>query len=219
MSADISVYIERSLQENPLAKLKLNLGCGFFPLEGWMNTDIDLSLIEKDDSIMYLDATKPFPIPDSSISFIYTEHLIEHLSYRDLNNLLDECFRVLKADGILRISTPNIQFLVDLYLNPSSEKNKAYIEYDSMRSRLPSSSPIYAINRFHSLWGHKFIYDPKSLTDLLNKHHYRNVVRCNIGESLHEDLKNVESHSRHFKKNLSNVDFNELQSMVFEAQK
>ena len=40
--------------------------------------------------------------------------MIEHLKYSDGQNMLKESFRVLKPKGKIRISTPDLQFLIDL---------------------------------------------------------------------------------------------------------
>ena len=208
MNDDLKTYLESH------EVTKLQLGCGSYPLDGWFNTDGSISKCF--NGVNYLDVSRPFDIPDESFNYIYSEHLFEHLTYRQGKNMLNECYRILKPGGIIRLSTPNIEFLIDLYLHPEKEINKAYIEFDSKRTGHPID-PIYAINHFHTDWGHKIIYDPQSLTNVLNECGFKNIVRCKVGESSHESLNDIESHSKHF--GSSKWDFNALQSMVFEAQK
>ena len=43
--------------------------------------------------------------------------------------MLNESFRVLKNEGILRLSTPNLDFLKNLYEDPENDNNKKYIEW------------------------------------------------------------------------------------------
>ena len=64
---------------------------------------------------MYLDATQTFPLPDCSFDYIFSEHMIEHVTYQNGKRMILECYRVLKPGGLLRISTPDLSFLVDLY--------------------------------------------------------------------------------------------------------
>lgn len=59
------------------------------------------------------------PIADASVEEIYASHVLEHLSYRDeLLQALQEMARVLRPGGTLRISVPDFDQLVRLYLKP-----------------------------------------------------------------------------------------------------
>lgn len=75
-------------------ELKLNLGCGGNILEGWENHDADL------------DITKPLPYADGSVSFIFAEHVCEHVTTHEFLRFLDECRRVLKPRGKIRLCMP-----------------------------------------------------------------------------------------------------------------
>jgi len=39
-------------------------------------------------SCMRLDATKSFEIPSESFDFVYSEHMIEHITFEDGRNML-----------------------------------------------------------------------------------------------------------------------------------
>lgn len=195
---------------------KLQIGCGAYPLKEWFNTDNSRSICK--DEIVYMDAGKPFPIPDNCFDYVYSEHLFEHLTFKQAKNMLKESYRILKEGGVMRIATPNLQFLVDLYLHPEKDINKSYIEFDAKRSNLPAN-PVYMINRFHTSWGHQIIYDPNTLKELLEENGFKNVHQCEVGESEHQDLMNIEKHGIHFKKLHADEDYNRLQTMVFEGTK
>ncbi len=100
---------------------KLQIGAGGNELSGWLNTDI-----EPTDQEAYLDATKPFPLPDNSMSYIFSEHVIEHLSYEDGLKMLTECYRTLKRGGKIRIATPSLLTYVQLF---AAEKTDAMASY------------------------------------------------------------------------------------------
>lgn len=53
---------------------------------------------------MSFDATEEFPMDEGSVDLIYTSSLIEHLAKPE--NLLRECKRVLRKDGLLYLSFP-----------------------------------------------------------------------------------------------------------------
>ena len=190
---------------------KLQIGCGPYPLEGWLNTDISSNLSK--GSPMFMDAGKPFPLPDASFDYIYSEHLFEHLTYPQATNMLRECYRVLKPDGIIRIATPNLKFLVDLYEHPEKGINREYIEFNAERSGLPSS-PVYTVNYFHTSWGHQIIYDIEALSAFLEEVGFKDVVPCEVSKSSHEALNGVEQHFKAFR-----YDFNQLETMVVEARR
>ena len=190
---------------------KLQIGCGRYSLEGWSNTDFLTNL--RKGSPIYMDAGKPFPIPDASFDYVYSEHLFEHLTYPQALNMLKECHRVLKPNGVLRIATPNLQFLVDLYLHPEKDLNKKYIEFNAKRSGLPSM-PVYTVNYFHTTWGHKIIYDPETLTRILEETGFKDIRQCEVSKSDHAALCNVEQHIKFLK-----YEFNILEKMVLEARR
>jgi len=74
--------------------MKLNLGCGGNILPGWQNHDADV------------DITKPLPFPNDSAEIIFAEHVCEHVTGPQFLWFLDECRRVLKVGGDVRICMP-----------------------------------------------------------------------------------------------------------------
>jgi SAM-dependent methyltransferase len=65
-------------------------------------------------------------IADNSCDAITSFHLIEHLPFDILKELVQECFRILKPGGILILETPNAENLVvgtsSFYLDPTHSK-------------------------------------------------------------------------------------------------
>lgn len=201
--------VGKYLNEHQVAKLQI--GCGPYPLEGWLNTDI-LTNLHK-GSPLYMDAGKLFPLPDASFDYVYSEHLFEHLTYQQASNMLKECYRVLKPGGIIRIATPNLKFLVDLYLHPEEGINKEYVKFNAERSGLPSL-PVFTVNYFHTNWEHKIIYDPETLAWFLSKVGFKNICPCEMSKSSHAPLCNVEQHFNFLK-----YEYNLLETMILEAQR
>ena len=56
------------------------------------------------------------PFDDNTVDFIFSEHMIEHLPEKTIRRFWGECFRVLKPSGWMRHSTPDLTFIVRLYL-------------------------------------------------------------------------------------------------------
>ena len=108
--------------------IKLHLGCGRNILDGWINTDYNTAKFSGSD---YLDVTKKFPYDNNSVDYIFSEHMIEHISYQDGKFMLEESFRVLKSSGKIRISTPDLKFLIKLYNEDKTELQKSCLLYTS----------------------------------------------------------------------------------------
>lgn len=191
---------------------KLQIGSGTNYLAGWLNTDIYPS-----NRIMFLDASKKFPFADCMFDYVFNEQFIEHLAYLDGVRFVQECYRVLKFGGKLRIFTPDLKFLVELYNENKTELQKEYI----MRVAAHGYAlDTFIINNFFYLntprgWGHKFIYDYKVLEQLLFLCKFVDVKRCIVGESDDRNLRGIELHGRV----LEHEAFNRFESMAVEARK
>jgi|HubBroStandDraft_2_1064218.scaffolds.fasta_scaffold390884_2 predicted SAM-dependent methyltransferase len=79
-----------------MTEIKINFGCGGNILEGWTNVDAEV------------DITKPLPYADNTVDFILAEHICEHVTGPQFLRFLDECHRILKSTGTLRICMPVI---------------------------------------------------------------------------------------------------------------
>ena len=171
--------------------IKLHLGCGRNILDGWINTDSDKSL----KRCGYLDVTEKFPYEDNSVDYIFSEHMIEHISLQDGKFMLEESFRVLKNDGKIRISTPDLKFLIELYNDNKTDLQKKYVDYNVNHPAYDVFTTIdtYVINNFVRAWGHVFIYDKKVLKDLLESVGFTKVKSYLINESEDENLKDLEN--------------------------
>ena len=189
---------------------KLHLGCGHSILEGWLNSDFSPARPD----VIRLDATTAFPIPSDSFDYVFSEHMIEHIAYRDGLNMLGESFRVLKPGGKIRVSTPDLQFLVDLYAEPKTALQKHYIEWATETFvKTPEASDTIVINNFVRDWGHQFIYDAKTLSRALELAGFGAVERFDINHSNDPALTNLENASR------MPPGFLQLESFTLEATK
>jgi len=129
--------------------------------------------------------------------------------------MLSECHRILKPGGRIRIATPDLSFLIDLYAPYKSELQNDYIRWalDNFVPDVPAPLDTFVINNFVRDWGHKFIYDQKVLRLSLENVGFLNIVKRNLNESGHEDLRELENESR-----MPNG-FLALETIVLEAEK
>ena len=123
--------------------LKLHIGCGKNALDGFTNLDNNVFIffknipfivkilrffkfvpkwfpefieIVKEKNIRYCNASRKIPFNNSSVDFIYTCHMLEHLDNEEAKVFFEESYRVLKPNCILRIVVPNFQLLIDNYI-------------------------------------------------------------------------------------------------------
>jgi len=170
---------------------KLNIGCGTYVLAGWLNTDISPA----SPTIMYLDASQRFPFKQETFDYIFSEHVIEHITYSGGVTMLSECFRVLKKSGKIRISTPDLAFLVDLTRADKTPLQRAYIKWavDTFTPGLPNDNEVFAINNFVRNWGHTFIYNEKTLRDVMAAAGFNRITKCEQHQSDDAALRNLEN--------------------------
>jgi len=182
------------------------------PLEGWLNTDI----APGDWRTVYLDATKQFPIPSNAFDAVFAEHMFEHIPYKDGEHMLRECLRILKPGGRIRIVTPRLGFLFDMLKEPASPAQLGYIRFtrDHFIPHATSDNASFVINNMFYNYGHRFIYDERTLAGSLAAAGFTDLVQGKTCESNDSNFQDVDRHWT-----LVGRDINDLESMVFEAAK
>jgi predicted SAM-dependent methyltransferase len=189
--------IDKKIIDNYLATSKirkLHIGCGDNVLPDWLNSDY----FPYPHNIFHLDATDTFPLANDTFDFIFSEHMIEHISYPQGLGMLSECYRVLRNNGNIRISTPNLSFLIDLYHGQQSELKKDYVQWatDNFIPTAPYPDAVFVINNFVRDWGHLFIYDEKTLRLSMEKAGFVNITRCELNKSTNAEFCNLENEAR-----------------------
>jgi GT2 family glycosyltransferase/predicted SAM-dependent methyltransferase len=118
-------------KENPEVSgngaLRLNLGCGQYPLPGFINID----QFENVNPDLVADALN-LPYEVGTVDEIYAGHLLEHLTWDEGQKALGHWLDLLKKGGIVRITVPDFDVLARKYLsNPTAEAmrimNELYI--------------------------------------------------------------------------------------------
>lgn len=180
---------------------KLQLGAGPNIMEGWFNVDLSLEEYPEQQGIFYVDVRKDLPFESGAFDFVFSEHLIEHLTYQEGLRMLGECHRILKAGGRLRVATPDFDIVMDLRNPQKTELQKAYIKWhiDTYFSDLGSSGvydDLFVINNAFSGFGHRFLYDYDALRGSLHKAGFVDIVRFSPGESEDENFRDVDFRAR-----------------------
>lgn len=191
---------------------KLQIGAQGSPMNGWLNVDI----LPKTTDTAYMDATKRFPFSNETFDYIFAEHMIEHITFDEAQLMLNECFRVLKKGGVIRLATPNLDNLPKLLQEPNDPKHRDYINFYVEKFYGASYPKIAAlqINKLFYGFHHRFIHNIESLQYILEKAGFTTVNACQVGISQHNALNNIEQHAK-----MMGEQNNLIETFVVEAVK
>jgi SAM-dependent methyltransferase len=191
---------------------KLNLGAGSYALDSWLNTDI----FPTSSQIAYLDAREPFPVPGDRFDYVFSEHMIEHLTFVQGAHMIRECFRVLRKGGILRIATSDLLGILAVLTTPNTAEATEYAQWAVKFNKLPADENpgCHVGNKMFYGFGHQFLYDRATLSSLLSQTGFVDVRECAVGVSTHISLQGVESHFRSI-----GEPSNRFETMIFESRK
>jgi predicted SAM-dependent methyltransferase len=145
-------------------KNKLHFGSGLDIKEGFIN--IDLHHLAD----IFLDIRAKLNIPDNSIKYIYSSHLVEHLEHAELVTHLSECYRILEPGGVLRIGFPDFPKVFRFYCADDKEFLELWRKFLSEKFGLPSDKicAMDYINRSVYEFGqHKTCLDMEKMNNLL----------------------------------------------------
>ena len=193
--------IARYLAEHDVRKLQLGAAENIKP--GWLNTD--LHGYGHGDELVYVDVRKPFPLPDASFDLVYSEHMLEHLTYAEGQHCLRECFRVLRPGGTIRTATPSLERLARLYDGGDVQERYVRWAVGTLDPEVDAPLPGVVLNNFFRSWGHRFVYDPQTLGHALTQAGFVDVEEKPLGE--------LERHLAEA------PEFNELETFVLEARR
>ena len=194
-------FISYNKEFSYLKQLKLHLGCGRNYKAQWINVDNNTdNNIEKCD--IFWNLSKGIPFESNSVDFIYNEHFIEHLSYEEGFAFLQECYRVLKPGGCLRVACPDLDAIIHGYINDTWREAEWIKNFNY--EWIPSGA--YMLNLSLNHWGHKYVYNRPDLMANFKRAGFKeeHVIEVAFNKSTHKELENLETRQ---------------DSMIFEVKK
>lgn len=148
----------------------LQIGCGPHHKAGWINTD----LLGNPVMDFPLDITRRFPFPDNYFSVIYGSEVIEHISRGEARQFLREALRTLRPGGVLRLTTPDIEAVAQIYLGVHTKGDIVLHERHWLGGEF--SRDIW-INAAFRDYGHQFLYSYDTLFAELREAGFPEVCR------------------------------------------
>ena len=172
--------LQRLGPENPRGIKKVQVGCGPHNLMAdWWN--VDIRPFPGIDCVM--DVTKPWPF--DGLEYVYGEHFLEHLSLEGAVAFLDNAWNSLKPGGVIRLSTPSLEWVLSTHFNLSETNPQRRID------------STFSINRAFHGWGHQFLYSKEYLSSLLEGLGWQGIRFFEYGKSDRPSLKNIERHGNY----------------------
>lgn len=149
---------------------KIHYGCGAIYLKDWLN--VDLNLRSKEGYVTAsVNLVKRHPFKNDSFKFGFAEDFMEHLDQADQIIFLCEVYRTLQKGGVLRLSFPGLEGVLNIHYNePSYETAKL------------------AKREAYEMWRHKHFLSYEELSLICQNIGYRSIRRVKFGESEYSEL-------------------------------
>jgi SAM-dependent methyltransferase len=203
----------------PSSRLLLNLGCGpEVTKTRWTDIDGSWNLMVQTvwwgrlfagyvagrsgfrwpAHVQWMDITRRLPFNDESVDAIYASHVLEHLYRDDALRLLNECKRVLKPEGVIRLVLPDLKTMATDYL--AARTSDAAVLFNQQLLMREPHAPRGLIGKlkyfFADHHSHKFMYDVPLLISDLEYSGFRDGAEHFFLESRIPEIREVERAGR-----------------------
>lgn len=194
------------------SKIRINLGCGMTPTEGWLNLDnspslrlskfpflaeflhrvgvLDGNQFEfagycRSGRVRFADGTRRLPVADRAADVVYASHVVDLLDRTQVRLFLAEAHRALRPGGILRIVVPDLGKLAAEYRrHEDADRFMSSLMVCAPRARTVSQR-IRLLTVGDRM--HKWAYDQRSLAKLLVECGFADPVALEPGQTRIED--------------------------------
>jgi predicted SAM-dependent methyltransferase len=176
--------IRRLLKERNL--ISVEVGAGDKRGQGdWITMDISKTCD------IYWDLRRGIPFPNERVKRIYSSHFLEHLSFKEAQQFLDECKRVLVPDGKFLVCVPNARIYIEAYAKRNSLDAKQFFGYEPAYNH---TTRIDYVNYTAYMDGeHKYMFDEENLPYILESKGFKNVRLRQFDPSLDLQERDFES--------------------------
>lgn len=161
----------------PTAPLrKINYGCGGNLIEGWLNID----LYQSDaPNYRYVNLLEQHPFLNNFVKFGFSEDMLEHLTQAESIFFLGEIFRTLEPGGVMRLSFPGLEGVLDRHYSPMSETRLREGEFEA-----------------YSFWDHINFYSKGELQLVATHIGFIQIEFVEYGKSKHPELCNLDTRAK-----------------------
>lgn len=216
---------------------KINLGCGPVGKDDWINIDwgmlaflhrfpfiegllLKLKLfpagynVKWPGNLKLHNCKKRLPFPEASIDYIYTSHFLEHFKKFEARRIIEDCHRVLRKGGVIRVVVPDLELLAQKYLAQDAEyfrKLYSLMNFSEAKSGIPQElvlADVFMDNFYPAFYKNKpaginrllagfvrphyWMYDHDSLQALLRGAGFVKVQRMSYRRGALPDLDSLD---------------------------
>ena len=160
---------------------KLEIGPGKTRINGFET----LNIVYQYNVDYVWDATKKMPFKSNVFDIVYASHILEHVPWFLVENVLTEWIRILKPGGRLELWVPNAYKICNAFINAENGISMEYTE-DGWFKFNPTKDPcVWAAGRIftygngtrnicHPNW-HRALFSERYLKTLLQNINLRNI--------------------------------------------
>lgn len=158
--------------------VRLHLGSGGEHKPGWINVDLIGDPVE-----VAWNLARPLPFESASVAAVFHEHLLEHLPLEAGAAFMQECCRVLKPGGILRVGVPDAGKLIRSY-----SSDREYVE--ALHPDRPTA--MLAVQELFYWHRHCAMFDVETLCLFFRASGFPDPQERDFGESALGDVPDTE---------------------------
>jgi len=122
----------------------------------------------KDENHIHFDILDKMPLKENSVDIYQSEDVHEHIDFDFLENQINEIYRVLKPDGLFRLSVPD--YNCDLLFNRTTKDENGQLMFDE------GGGGWYDYNK-KKIMGNGHVWFPtyEKVKNLLDKTKFKNI--------------------------------------------
>ena len=187
----------------------IHVGCHFTVGPSWENFDASPTLqFEKIPLIgkLYTKNERRFPAevkfgnivksalcPPGTADAVFASHMVEHASLSDFRTVLKNVHTMLKPGGCFRLVTPDLQILIDKYIQSEDPlRGHTFIRESCMGVEAPDSKLTSRIRRVLGFGPHYWLFDEQSMRIELEQAGFTGIRRCEFNDSAVKEFAEIE---------------------------
>jgi predicted SAM-dependent methyltransferase len=122
---------------------------------GWLTIDYNAR-----DCDIHWDLRRGLPFPGGTVEKIYSSHFLEHLTFKEGQTFLAECWRVMSSGGLFSIAVPNARIYLESYVR----KQPLPTEFFVWPPAYNNTTAIDIVNYTAHMDGqHRYCFDEENL--------------------------------------------------------